>query len=370
MTDQIRVNVRTTVNSDMIRRETRNGRDVIIVRSATLPDDIVMNGIKYPSAEIEKSYRSLENTPAPLGHPTINGEFVSAKSPLGITLGWIGAHNENVTRKDGRVWLDKVIDVTRANESEGGRRVIEALNGDDPIHTSTGLMCYVMTNSDGEKEAFDMEFDHDAILLDEDGAGTPDQGVGMMVNAKGEKLAVINSTIEENFDREVEWAISDMLRAVERRDEAVERQTILDRIKTAITEAIGFGRETSTETNKDFAMTDVSKEQFEELSAKVNGLTEALDKLDVKGAIDNAVAPLIEAANAEKENKANAEAAEKATLVEAVVKANKLTEAVALTLPVEALRELANAVHKSAAPLSGGFTPKQDEPVYKSPLED
>jgi hypothetical protein len=33
-----------------------------------------------------------------------------------------------------------------------------------------------------------MQFDHIAILLDEPGAGTPDEGVGMFVNADGQRL--------------------------------------------------------------------------------------------------------------------------------------------------------------------------------------
>ena len=40
---------------------------MVIVPSATLPDNIIMNGIKYPSEEIEKGYKSLNRSPAPLG---------------------------------------------------------------------------------------------------------------------------------------------------------------------------------------------------------------------------------------------------------------------------------------------------------------
>jgi hypothetical protein len=32
-----------------------------------------------------------------------------------------------------------------------------------------------------------MQFDHIAILLDEPGAGTPEEGVGMFVNADGQE---------------------------------------------------------------------------------------------------------------------------------------------------------------------------------------
>ena len=65
------------MNAAAVRKVKRNGRDLVIVPSATLPDDVVMNGIKYPAGEIEASFKTLERTPAPLGHPIINGKFVS-----------------------------------------------------------------------------------------------------------------------------------------------------------------------------------------------------------------------------------------------------------------------------------------------------
>lgn len=125
MTKRVRVNVRTLANTAAVRREKRNGRDVVIVPSATLPDDVVMNGIQYPADEIEKSYRTLNRTPAPAGHPLINGQFVSASDPEGINIAWIGAWNENVRRENGRVFLDKVIDVARASQSDEGRAVLD-----------------------------------------------------------------------------------------------------------------------------------------------------------------------------------------------------------------------------------------------------
>jgi len=79
--NQVLVHVRCNA-AGAIRREKLNGRDVIIVPSATLPDGIVMNDILYPAEEIERSYKGLERTPAPLGHPTINGKFVSARDPI------------------------------------------------------------------------------------------------------------------------------------------------------------------------------------------------------------------------------------------------------------------------------------------------
>jgi len=208
-----RVNITTLVNKNAIRKEKRNNRDVIIVPSATLPDNVIMNEIKYPADEIEKSFHSLNRTPAPLGHPMVNGEYVSALDPEGLNVGWVGAWNENVRRENGRVFLDKVIDVARANESEGGKRVLNAIEKGEPIHTSTGLLCHLepVKKSDYKYIAHDIEFDHDAILLDVSGAATPEDGVGIFVNSEGEReeIQVVNS-IYEQTENDLDWAVEQL----------------------------------------------------------------------------------------------------------------------------------------------------------------
>ena len=224
MTKQIRVNVRTIINSEGIRRERRDGRDYIIVPSATMPDNIVMNRIRYPADEIAKAFGSLENTPAPLGHPMIEGVFVSAKDPEGLARGWIGAWNRNVRRENGRVFIEKVIDVATASQLEGGKAVLNAIDKGEPVHTSTGLiaMLTAVQNDDNvDWEASGIVFDHDAILIGEDGAATPDQGVGMLVNAAngddGKKIDVVNSVIEDDIERDEMWALESILRVQERK---------------------------------------------------------------------------------------------------------------------------------------------------------
>lgn len=350
---QVRVNIRTVANAAGIRRERRNGRDKIIVPSATLPDGVIMNGIKYPADEIEKGFATLENTPAPLGHPTINGKFISASDPEGINIGWIGAHNENARRENGRVFIDKVIDVARANESEGGKAVLEAINKGEPIHTSTGLLCNLADpdGDDHEHIARNMFFDHDAILLGEEGAATPDQGVGMLVNSKGEEteIEVINSALED-AERELDWAVDHLARALERR----ERVPMLERMKAALIEAFTPAREPTETPGKDTLM---DKEQFEALSAKVNALTEnAVTKEDLTNALTEAMKPLVDA---QAEMKANQEAKDKAELeghVAAIVKANILDEESAKELTLNAARKLAEkAKPGKAAALNGAF---------------
>lgn len=189
------VNVTVKVNSASIRRENYNGRDHIVIPSYTLPSNVVMNKELYPASEIDAHYQGLEGTLAPLGHPTVNGQFVSAFSPEGINVGYAGAWNRNVKKSGNRVYLEKWVDVLKANESENGRELINRVEaiarGEDvpPIHTSVAVY-REQVEATPEQKAMGADWvvkihamDHDAILLNEVGAATPEQGVGLMVNA-------------------------------------------------------------------------------------------------------------------------------------------------------------------------------------------
>lgn len=377
---QVRVNIRTNANVADVRREKRNGRDVVIVPSATLPDGVVMNGIMYPADEIEAAYKGLNRTPAPLGHPTINGKFVSARDPEGINRSHIGAWNENVRREGGRVLLDKVIDVEVANQTEGGKRVLAAIDKGDPIHTSTALLAKFepAANDAGYKHiARAMVFDHDAILLNEPGAATPEQGVGMLVNAAGdeEEIEVVNSVIEE-ADRDIDWALDSLARAIEKR----QRAKPLAALKTAIIDAyeklVGTEREPSNNQKDD----DMDKVQFDELSARVNTLSEAVKPealaaamaTAVTNAVATAMKPLIDAQETLVANQKAKDETELGELVEKIVKANVMDEATAKELTLNAARVLAKKAEPGkAAALNGAFSGSGDaKPAYKLPKGD
>lgn len=192
---KIQVNVTTQVNSKKIRKITHNGREHWVLPSYTLPADVVMNGGLYPSSEIDAHYESLEGTLAPLGHPTVDGQFVSAFSPEGINVGHVGAFNRNVTKSGNRIYVEKWIDIEVAGRTESGRELLQRIesldSGEDvpPIHTSVAVFLERLEANEEQKKAGAswvakiQSMDHDAILLHEVGAATPEQGVGLMVNA-------------------------------------------------------------------------------------------------------------------------------------------------------------------------------------------
>lgn len=370
----IRVNVRNVTNAKP-RDAMRNGRKVKVVPSATLPDNVVMNELMYPADEIEKSYMGLERSAAPFGHPMINGKFISAHDPEGINVGYVGAWNENVRRENGRVFMDKVIDIEVANRSENGRALLAALDQGEPIHTSTGLYCNVEECNDdslGYKGiARDIVWDHDAVLLNEEGAATPEQGVGIYVNSEGntEELDVINSSLEDMADQELDWAALSIVRAMDQREKA----SIADRIKAVLLEMFSGGRETQT-IEEEENMT-VTKEQFEELSAKVNGLAESISSETLGKAIGeavaNAVKPLTDNLAEMQANQKAQEEAKKAELVAKVVKANVLSEDAAKELTVNALTELAaKAEPGKAAPINPNFGNAAKDEGFKLPEGD
>jgi hypothetical protein len=201
----------TAVNRDAVRRESIGGIEHVIVSSFTLPDNVVMNGGLYPAEEIEAGFPTLERTLAPVEHPTDSqGNFISASDPEAIHNFHAGAFNVNVSREDGRVHIEKFINVQEALKTDRGRRLLDRIeeletNKDPrPIHTSVGVFINVeetdgvQTNADGSEftwVARDMVFDHDAILLDSVGAAQPDQGVGMAVNRDGSECEVDRVTL-------------------------------------------------------------------------------------------------------------------------------------------------------------------------------
>lgn len=240
--NRVMVQCRTLVNRDAVRRESIDGVEHIIVSSSTLPDDIVMNGGLYPSDEIAKSFESLELTLAPVEHPNIDGQFISANDPRAIHGFHAGAFNMNVRREDGRVHVDKYINVAEALKTERGKRLLDRIdeleNNSDPrpMHTSVGVFVSAeytdgpQTNADGDEYTWvarDMVFDHDAILLDSVGAAQPHQGVGVAVNRQGDECKVDEFEINDELPVEIATVVNQSFSEVHKSvGEALERSAI------------------------------------------------------------------------------------------------------------------------------------------------
>lgn len=224
------VNVLSVVNSkSKISTQIIDGKEHIVINDVVpIVDDIVMNGIFYPSDEINKSYMTLNDNLMPLDHPRINNENVSALNPQAINNYYIGAWGRNVRKVGDKVLMDAYIDRKFAESTEKGRMLVNRL--DDmmsgknitPIHVSTGLT-YQADHQSGTSKgkryasiARNMKFDHVAILTDKQGAATPEDGVGIFVNSNGEKTPLETVSLadctEEPFTNVIRQTIKDVFK--------------------------------------------------------------------------------------------------------------------------------------------------------------
>lgn len=196
------------INASNISTTTINGQEHYVIRGAVpIVDDIVMNGGLYPAEEINNSYQTMERKLMPIGHPMVNGKYVSANDPQAVNDYYAGAWAQNVSKANDKVVMDVYVNKAVADTKPDGKRLIQRLddmitgNNADPIHVSTGLLLnkeQKAGESKGKKHswiAHNMQFDHIAILLDEPGAGTPEEGVGMFVNADGQEADVESTSL-------------------------------------------------------------------------------------------------------------------------------------------------------------------------------
>ncbi|HHA1436704.1 TPA: DUF2213 domain-containing protein [Enterobacter hormaechei subsp. hoffmannii] len=208
------------INASNISTTIINGQEHYVIRGAVpIVDDIVMNGGLYPAEEINNSYQTMERKLMPIGHPMVNGKYVSANDPQALNDYYAGAWAQNVSKAGGETVHDVYVNKSVAESKPDGQRLISRLDqmiagtNIEPIHLSTGLLLnkeQKAGESKGKKYTWiarNMQFDHIAILLDEPGAGTPEEGVGMFVNADGQEGEVENGSLidEANSMKDGWW---------------------------------------------------------------------------------------------------------------------------------------------------------------------
>lgn len=206
-----RIHILSAVNA---RNVSKAGSTYTIREVCGATDGIVMNGVLYAGDQLEASINSLEGKPAPAGHPkNADGHYISALDGDALLNAYMGAVCTNARHEGGRSMVDVVINEAQARAHPDGVRLLErldnAISGADmePIHVSTGLYTIPVTangESRGKKYtriATNITYDHMAILLHEQGAGKPEQGVGMFLNADGDpeeiEIAEANSEADD-----------------------------------------------------------------------------------------------------------------------------------------------------------------------------
>ncbi|AXU94239.1 DUF2213 domain-containing protein [Erwinia persicina] len=211
---RICVNVLSVINSaSNITSETIDGVEHIVVKDVCpVIDDIVLNGGLYPADEIAKGFKSLEGKPMPYGHPKIDGQYVSASNVRAVNEFHIGAFARNVRKDADRVLMDMCINRRYAEATDKGKEVVNRLDDMkggkevEPIGVSTGLGLNKAAGtgtSKGKKYnwiATNQDYDHCAILLHETPAGTPQEGVGIFVNAQGDEMEIQTANLADASD--------------------------------------------------------------------------------------------------------------------------------------------------------------------------
>lgn len=335
-----RVNVLSAINSSSnISIEIINNVEHYVVKNVCpLYDDCVLNEGLYPTAENDKGYKSLDRVPMPYGHPKVNGNYVTARDVGAINEHYIGAYSANPRKENGRVLVDMYVNKRFAEGSESGREVIERLdkmmNGEEvePIGISTGLnLNRLQANGkapNGKKYkwiATNQQYDHIAILLHEQPAGTPDEGIGMFVNSEGELLDVeevnlleieTNPPSEESIVNKVITKLTALFSA--------NNKEVIDPMKEIIINALN-AKGIKTEGKSDAELLDAynqmnaeekKEETPEEKSAREKKEKDEKDKADkatngdlqaqVTAAVNAAIAPLQAQLNANADKEVNA----------------------------------------------------------------
>lgn len=210
MAQNKRVHILSTVNAANVSKagDTYTIRDV-----CGAVDGIVMNRKLYPGDELAKGVASMEGKPAPAGHPkNAAGQHISALNGEALASAWIGSYAKNARHTGGRTLADIVVNEAQAKAHPLGAKLVErldaALDGTnmEPIHVSTGLYHdLIAVNGESGGKAYEgivtnIKYDHLAILIDGQGAATPDQGVGLFLNEEGTESEV--DTVSVNHEPE------------------------------------------------------------------------------------------------------------------------------------------------------------------------
>ena len=353
------VNISTLVANSEIRTEVVEGVEFTVLPSKTLPPGIVMNEILYPAEEVEATINTLDGSPVTISHPVIAGKFADAYLPLAqAKFGILGAHNKvRGKAADGSWLIDKYIPTEQLANSANGKRLAEAIKSKQPIHTSTGVYLTkipeIGTNAAGQdykSRAKIDKFNHDAILLNEVGAATPEQGVGIFVNADGEQEETEVMYVNAYDDKELEGQFE-----IKVKGSMLER--FLEFMKTVVKSEPSDESQT---VNKNREGNEVDETKVQEMIANALAAQEAKSAEVIKQAIDGAVAAAL-AANAQTQAEA-----EKAQLVEQVVNAKLLPEDAAKECGIAALKAMleGNSQGQPAMGLRRGVPSNQDEDIF------
>ena len=197
-----------------IRREQLNGKDNIVVPVTMMVEGVHIGShgpVLHLAEELGRYPESWDGIPATIGHPQVNGQYVSANSPA-VLQDWAVGRIFNTRIDDtalrAEAWLDEEC-LERISEE-----TLDHLNNGDVIEVSVGIFSDEETTSgvwNTERYnaiARNHRPNHLALLPDEIGACSIADGCGIRVNKKGEtkvtkEKIVVNSENQSQVLKEL-----------------------------------------------------------------------------------------------------------------------------------------------------------------------
>ena len=349
-------------NAQAAVKETRDGREVYVVPFKTMKGNQPLNGINYPPEEIANSVWSFEGALAPVGHPMDDeGNFIYARSNDGLARGYVGAHCEDcqwvensTPDGEGRIHGNFIIDIAVASRSDDGQWLLRQVKRGNQIPTSTGLLINIEM-IDGVPTARDIYVDHNAFLRGEKPAASTTSGTGAMVNKEGKiediRVHVAHTAEDGSPDTSGEPA----------QNKEANSPAFLTGLSEWLKSQTGNSAEGAKPMADKTETEGVSNAaETEAINSRMAKLEEQVGNAATKQDVADAIKPLVDAMNAEKEAKANAEADERKELSDKLVASNSLTAEEAADTPISVLRKMAGNAEteapakKAAAVNTGG----------------
>lgn len=187
------VNITANIDYGMVRNDTLQGKEYLVVPAVMMVEG-VHNGSQgsiYYSEEFLNKFPGVWNhKPAVVYHPTMNGKHVSACSREVLETSAVGILM-NTKYEDSKlkteVWLDKKKTELVDN------RITEAIENNEVMEVSTGLYMEVnkeegtWNNETYTAIAVNYYPDHLAILPDQIGACSVEDGAGLLRNQENEE---------------------------------------------------------------------------------------------------------------------------------------------------------------------------------------
>lgn len=183
--------VLTNLASAEVRRASLNGREYLVAPMTLIVPGVLdgSNGpLFYPADEIAKDPSIWNGFPITAYHPTINGSNVSGRDPDVLDKQGIGHVYRAHVGKDGRLHAEGWFDMEATRRVDG--RILQALESHQPLELSTGLYTDNEPAPRGSTHngriytyiARNYRPDHLAILPDQKGACSVQEGCGVLVN--------------------------------------------------------------------------------------------------------------------------------------------------------------------------------------------